>query len=58
MLLQMWFWLTMFLWLILGAWWGWADPTQRWGRLGGMLLPFLALALVGWKVFGGPIAGD
>jgi hypothetical protein len=55
--LGIWFYLILFLWAVFGAWWGWADASQRVGRLGGMLLPWLALLILGISVFGSPIKG-
>ncbi len=53
--LSVWFYLILFLWLLFGLWWSWPDPEQRVGRLGGLLLPFLALLILGMATFGSPI---
>lgn len=57
MALSLLFWLLMLLWLILGA-----VPIVRggdrgWQGIGSALLPFLAVAVLGWTVFGPAIQG-
>jgi hypothetical protein len=47
------FWILMLIWLIFGVWWSW--PNQR--LVGGNLLIFILLALLGWHAFGAPIHG-
>lgn len=47
------FWILMLLWLVLGLWWTW--PNYH--LVGGNLLLFILLLLLGWKVFGPPIHG-
>lgn len=51
------FWIAMLLWLVLGAAPAvFAKGEQRsWGGVGAALLPFLAVALLGWAVFGAAI---
>jgi hypothetical protein len=53
------FWLLMILWLIFGLYWNW--PADRTGRgfapVGGNLLLFILLFLLGWRMFGFPIQG-
>jgi hypothetical protein len=48
------FWLLMILWLIFGLWINW--PSQPgpagWRPVGGNLLLFVLLFLLGWRVFG------
>lgn len=48
------FWLLMVLWLVFGLYWNW--PTQPgpagFGMLGGNLLLFVLLFLLGWHCFG------
>lgn len=47
------FWILILLWLVLGIFWHvglWAPAA--WGVA---LIPFLALVLVGWQVFGPPL---
>jgi len=50
------FWLLMLLWLVFGAWTyrGQINAPFVWG---GNALFFLLLFLLGWRVFGWPIAG-
>lgn len=45
------FWVLMILWLIFGLWTSWATPFL----IGGHVLTFVLLALLGWQVFGPPI---
>jgi len=48
------FWLLMVLWCIFGLYWNWpaAGAPQRVGVVGGNLLLFILLFLLGWRVFG------
>lgn len=57
--LGIWFWIGMFLWLVLGFYSHIraAPNGPNWGLLGGNLLLFLLMALLGWKVFGSAIHG-
>jgi hypothetical protein len=56
------FWLLMILWLIFGLWCSWpaaapdGSPRAYW-PLGGNLLLFILLFLLGWRVFGFVIQG-
>jgi hypothetical protein len=54
------YWFLMLLWLLFGLYWHW--PADRgspagFAPLGGSLLLFILLFLVGWRVFGFPIQG-
>jgi hypothetical protein len=50
------FWVLMILWLIFGFWVSYeAGTVYPWRRGGGHLLTWILLAILGWKVFGGPI---
>ena len=49
------FWILMLLWLVLGAWQSWPEP--KWPVLGGSLLLFILLVILGWHAFGPPIRG-
>lgn len=49
------FWVLMLLWLLLGLWWSWPPEGRGWGPVGGNLMLFLLLLLLGWKVFGPPL---
>jgi hypothetical protein len=55
------FWLLMILWLVFGLYWNWpqgnANGPRAFGPVGGNLLLFVLLFLVGWKVFGFIIQG-
>lgn len=49
------FWVLMILWFLFGLWWHWPDPAPgpgRFGGLGGHLLVFFCVFLLGWKTFG------
>jgi len=48
------FWILMLLWIAFGLWWNW--PGYQ-GWLGGNLLLFVLLGLLGWHAFGAPIHG-
>jgi hypothetical protein len=47
------FWILMLLWLVLGTWWSWPNHVA----VGGNLMLFLLLMLLGWRVFGAPLHG-
>ncbi len=54
------FWLVMFLWLIFGFFFFWPIETAglvAWRPIGGNVLLFILLFLLGWKVYGFPIHG-
>lgn len=52
------FWLLMILWLIFGLYWNRSTiQGGDYGILGGNLLLFILLFLLGWKAFGFPIQG-
>ncbi len=53
------FWLLMILWVLFGLYWNWPNEPGRSGfaPLGGNLLLFILLFLLGWKVFGFVIQG-
>jgi hypothetical protein len=54
------FWLLMLLWLVFGLYWRWpggAPVGPAWGPVGGDLILFILLFLLGWKAFGFPIHG-
>jgi len=52
------FWLLMILWLLFGLYWNRGDIRGgNYGILGGNLLLFVLLFLLGWKVFGFIIQG-
>ncbi len=54
------FWLLMILWFLFGLYWNWpaGGPNQsNFGHLGGNLLLFILLFLLGWRVFGFVIQG-
>jgi hypothetical protein len=45
----------MLLWLVVGAYPWWSSPAPNWPGLGGNLLLFILLLLLGWHAFGPPI---
>jgi Na+/proline symporter len=48
----------MLLWLLFGLWWNRTDLRGgNYGLVGGNLLLFVVLFLLGWKTFGFPIQG-
>jgi hypothetical protein len=49
------FWILMLIWLVFGLWSSW--PFEGIKPLGGTLVLFLLLLLLGWKVFGPPLHG-
>ena len=52
------FWLLMILWLLFGLYWNRADLRGgNYGLVGGNVMLFIVLFLLGWKVFGFPIQG-
>ena len=52
------FWVLMILWLVFGLYWNRGDIRGgNYGLLGGNLLMFTLLFLLGWKMFGFPIQG-
>ncbi len=52
------FWILMLLWLVFGFWqtW-WSQPTPNYPLVGGNVLLFVLLLLLGWHEFGAPIHG-
>lgn len=51
------FWICMLLWLLLGAAPLMRSGEKNWGGIGLALLPWCAVAVVGWAVFGPAIKG-
>jgi O-antigen ligase len=51
------FYVLMLIWLVWGFWGTWATPNPPWPLLGGNLLLFILLLLLGWHDFGPPIHG-
>lgn len=51
------FWLLILFWLIFGLWWTWpaSNEPRSFGPVGGNLLLFVLLVLLGIGVFGWPI---
>ncbi len=48
------YWLLMILWFLFGLYWNWpTEPGSKgFGPLGGNLLLFCLLFIIGWKMFG------
>lgn len=47
------FWVLMILWFFFGLYWHWPEVSGgKYGIVGGNLLLFVLLGLLGWKVFG------
>lgn len=52
------FWIIMLLWLLFGLYWRWPfTGAAAVAPLGGDLMLFVLLLLLGWRVFGAPIHG-
>lgn len=51
------YWILMLLWLVFGLWSNWpaAGQPHNLRPVGGTLLLFILLVLLGWKTFGAPI---
>lgn len=49
------FWVLMLLWLVFGFWSNWPSTGSPLKPLGGTLLLFILLALLGWAQFGAPL---
>ena len=49
------YWILMLLWLVFGLWAAWPLSGTNTKLVGGNLLLFILLVLLGWKVFGPPI---
>ncbi len=47
------YWILMLLWFVFGLWSSWPNHYV----VGGNLLLFILLLLLGWKVFGAPVHG-
>jgi hypothetical protein len=56
---QLLYWVLMLLWLVFGLWAGWpatgAAGPAAFRPLGGTLLLFILLVILGWQVFGSPV---
>lgn len=52
------YWILMLLWFVFGLWINAPAAGTPWYRpIGGTLLLFILLTLLGWKVFGPPLHG-
>jgi len=50
------FWVIMLLWFFFGLYWNRAEVAGgNYGMLGGNLMLFVLLGLLGWKLFGAPL---
>lgn len=51
------FYILMLLWLVFGLYWSWPAPNTPFpvGPVGGTVLLFLLLLLLGWSEFGPPL---
>jgi hypothetical protein len=50
------FWILMLIWAVFGAW-SWRTAPAAFPVVGGTLLLFVLLCLLGWHAFGPPIHG-
>jgi hypothetical protein len=57
MSLQLLFWILMLVYLLLGAFTWYQRRGEGLVIVGGGLLPFLLLLVLGWQVFGAPVQG-
>jgi hypothetical protein len=57
MTLALLYWVLMLLWLVFGLWSNWPAPGTPVGfrPLGGTVLLFILLLVLGWQVFGTPV---
>lgn len=46
------FWVIMILWLLFGLWQNWPAPGGKPFAVGGVIVLWVLLALLGWRVFG------
>lgn len=55
------FWLLMILWVLFGVYWKWpasgTNDARSFGPVGGTVLLFVLLFLLGWKTFGFIVSG-
>lgn len=49
------YWILMLLWLVLGLWGQWPATGGNFRPLGGTLLLFILLVILGWSQFGPPV---
>lgn len=50
------YWILMLLWLVFGLWGAWpAGPNPNYKPIGGNLLLFVLLVILGWHAFGPPV---
>ena len=50
------FWILMLIWLVGGIYWGYTNVANHF-YIGGNVLLFILLLLLGWQVFGAPLHG-
>jgi O-antigen ligase len=49
------FWILMLIWLVFGFWVNWNAGTPNPHLIGGNVMLFILLLLLGWQAFGAPI---
>jgi len=52
------FWILMLVWLLFGLWWQWpagSGGAVAYGPVGGSVLLFILVSILGWKTFGPPL---
>jgi hypothetical protein len=55
---QLLYWVLMLLWLVFGLWSNWPAAgagSNAFRPLGGTLMLFILLVILGWRVFGSPV---
>ncbi len=47
------YWMILIIWFLFGLYWNGDDiRAGKWGMMGGNLVLFILLALIGWRLFG------
>ncbi len=49
------YWILMLIWFVFGCWSNWPISKASVGPIGGSVLMFVLLTLLGWAVFGAPL---
>lgn len=49
------YWILMLIWFVFGCWSNWPVSKASIGPMGGSVLMFVLLVLLGWAVFGAPL---
>lgn len=49
------YWILMLIWLVATLGYAWPDAANRGSRVGGGLLLWVLLLIIGWQMFGAPL---